>query len=171
MSQHDNTLPDLSRPELPWAVVGVIADDTGPGFAYTNGLVSLYEHPEVWMLGRSTVGSPQVEVCNNHLAHYINRFGRSVRDGRALIPGDVVTLVERWGPVELTFRVGEPVAPYVVDALLVVPRAIVLPIEWSAMWRRPQSRPRRAGRVLRCPCRPVTCGYCATHAKEMGCGR
>jgi len=171
MTERDKSVPDPSRADLPWAVVGVIGDRTAPAFAYTNGLVSLYGHPEVWMSGRSTGGSPPVELCVEHLAQHVNTFARVVRDGRALVPGDVMTVVERWGPVELTLRVGEPVAPYAVDALLVPPHAVVLPIEWSAMWRRVQSRPRRAGRALRCPCRPATCGYCAKHARELGCRR
>jgi hypothetical protein len=170
MTELDKTTPDPSSADLPWAVVGVLGDSTGPAFAYTNGLVELYQHPEVWMSGRSTCGAPQVEVCTTHLAHYVNSFARHVRDGRSLMPGDVMAVVERWAPVELTLTVGDPVAPYTVDALLVRPHAIVLPIEWSAMWSRPQPRPRRAGRVLRCRCRPATCGYCAQHAKQMGCG-
>lgn len=170
MTQRDKTIPDPFRADLPWAVVGVMGDGAAPAFAYTNGLVGLYDHPEVWMSGRSTGGSPPVELCTRHLAQYVNDFARSVRDGQPLVPGDVVTAVERWGPVALTLRVGEPVAPYAVDALLVVPHAVVLPIEWSAMWRRPQSRPRRAGRALRCPCSRETCGYCAKHAREFGCG-
>lgn len=170
MTQPDRTQPDPSRADLPWAVVGVLGDDTGVGFSYSNGLLSLYQHPELWMSARSVGGYPAVELCTMHLAYYVNNFACNVRDGLDLVPGDHLTTVERWGPVQLAVTVGEPVTAVAVGALAIHPDVLVLPIEWSARWLEPRSRPRRAGRVLRCPCPTQTCGYCEQHCRELGCG-
>lgn len=169
MTQPDRTQPDPSRADLPWAVVGVLADDTGAGFGYSNGLLGLYLHPELWMSARSQGGYPPVELCTRHVSYYVNNFACTVRDGLDLVPGDHLTMVERWGPVELTLTVGQLVTAAAVGALLLQPEMPVLPIEWTARWVEPRSRPRRAGRVLRCPCPTETCGYCAQHCHEL-CG-
>ena len=84
--QPDKRLPDPSRSDLPWAIVGV-SDDESSAFGYTNGLDGLYAHPELWM-GHAADNDPlALQWCVRDITFWLNRLAGKVRDGRTFIPG------------------------------------------------------------------------------------
>ena len=55
-----------------WSIIGVNADDHGPAFAYSIGMMHTLDHPEVIVFGLDV----------DLMGELINGMGRQVREGR-----------------------------------------------------------------------------------------
>ncbi|MEO6713469.1 MAG: DUF4262 domain-containing protein [Mycobacteriales bacterium] len=161
MAAPDRTQPDPSRPGHPWAVVNVLRDAEGAGFAYTNGLWRLYGHAEFWMPDTSNEPMP-LQLCGLEVGPTLNSLAEVVRDGRPLEPGELVRAMDKSGMFAFDITIGDPVGKYAVDALLVDRGAAVLPLSWTVLWRDgPPEHLRTPAGGLSCPCEPVVCPDCA----------
>jgi hypothetical protein len=160
MTYVDKTRPDPRRAERPWAIVGV-SDEKVPAFGYTNGLADLYQHPELWM-GSEAANDPLVlQWCVVDIAHWLNDLADRVRDGAVLKPGDVVRVDEPHHDLVLEFTIGEPADRHDLEALLIEPWALVMPVTWTATWLGALPPwPRTPEGALLCPCQPIECEHC-----------
>lgn len=170
----DRTRPDARRPDMPWAVVGVIGDDDAPAFGYTNGLHEFYGHPELWMGGVAANDPLALEWCTTDIGIFLNQLAARVRDGEVLEPGTTHPVCVCNVGLDLDFVVGEPIDRLEVEALLIDPAAQVLPVRWMANWvdGPPASWPRTPTGGVRCPCRSkVQEPGCAECEREARAGR
>jgi len=63
--------------QIGWTVIGVEADDEGPGFAFSVGLFHTLEHPEVFIMGLHTQTAHRI----------INHIGEAIRAGERFKAG------------------------------------------------------------------------------------
>ena len=104
-----------------------------------------------------------LQWCAYDIGYWLNRLAGMVRDGDSFAPGDVVEAEDPSFNLVLEFTMGEQVDKYAVDALLVEPTALVVPVHWTATWRGdpPAWLPRTATGGVHCPCEPPECQECA----------
>jgi len=62
-----------------WHMISVPADEHGPGFTYTIGLIKSYSHPEVIIFG----------LANEVMQRVVAVVATLVKGGRAFVNGDV----------------------------------------------------------------------------------
>lgn len=64
-----------------WHVLGIMADEAGPAFAFTVGITTSFQHPELLIVG--------LEIAPMH--RLLNALGEEIRAGRRYAPGEVVS--------------------------------------------------------------------------------
>lgn len=116
-----------------WQVLAVFdPDGGGADFAYTVGLAER-GLPELHIWARPTDGLDPGEdwaLSDRDRCGLLNEFAYELLGGRLHV-GQRIEKEFDGGMVRVTFRVGDPVEPEVVDAFQVAPDTVVWPIRWA----------------------------------------
>lgn len=82
----------------PWSTVGILGKKHML-YAYTYGLWESYGHPELLLRSRPAKALGEWRLSDLQLGQVLNEFGRQVRDGDPLYPGEIIDL-----PIDETGR-------------------------------------------------------------------